>query len=131
MKNTVIGNISNDVNGKDAWKNGNFSENVISMRVILASGDEKEISKEKDTHLFNAICGGLGLLVIIKEITLRLTPISSYYVDASTRKCANLEEQLNYFESISEDKSDFAHSWIDPFTNTRQIGRGLFIDVNA
>jgi len=128
MKNTVIGNISNDVNGKDAWKNGNFSENVISMRVILASGDEKEISKEKDTHLFNAICGGLGLLVIIKEITLRLTPISSYYVDASTRKFVNLEEQLNYFESISEDKSDFAHSWIDPFTNTRQIGRGLFIE---
>ena len=128
MKNTVIGNISHDVNGKDAWKNGNFSENVISMRVILSSGEEREISREKDIQLFNAICGGLGLLVIIKEITLRLTPITSYYVDASTRKCANLEEQLNCFDSISEDNSDFAHSWIDPFTNSKQIGRGLFLE---
>jgi hypothetical protein len=128
MKNTVIGNISNDVNGKDAWKNGNFSENVVSMKVILSSGEEREISKENDSNLFDAICGGLGLLVIIKEITLQLTPISSYYVNASTRKCSNLEEQLNYFDSITEDKSDFAHSWIDPFTNKRQIGRGLFLN---
>lgn len=128
MKNTVIGNISNDVNGKDAWKNGNFSENVISMKVILSSGEEREISKENDSNLFDAICGGLGLLVIIKEITLKLTPITSYYVDASTRKCSNLEEQLNYFESISDDSADFAHSWVDPFTNSNQSGRGLFLE---
>lgn len=129
MKNTVVGNISNDVNGKDSWKYGNFSENVISMKVILSSGEEREISRENDPHLFNAICGGLGLLVIIKEIKLKLKPIASYYVDASTRKCANLEVQLNYFEAITEDKSDFAHSWIDPFTNSNQFGRGLFLEA--
>lgn len=128
MKNTVVGNISNDVNGKDAWKNGNFSENVVSMKVILSSGEERDISREKDSHLFDAICGGLGLLVIIKEITLKLTPITSYYVDASTRKCANLEEQIQYFETIKADTTDFAHSWIDPFTYQDQSGRGLFLE---
>ncbi len=128
MKNTVVGNISNDVNGKDSWKNGNFSENVLSMKVILSSGEEREVSRENDPELFNAICGGLGLLVIIKEVTLKLKPIPSYYVDASTQKCANLEDQLNYFENISENSSDFAHSWIEPFAHKSNMGRGLFLE---
>ena len=128
MKNTVVGNISNDVNGKDSWKNGNFSENVLSMKVILSSGETQVVSKEESPDLFNAICGGLGLLVIIQEVTLKLTPISSYYVDASTTKVSSLEKQLEMFENLTEESSDFAHSWIDPFAYYSNTGRGLFLE---
>jgi len=128
MKNTVIGNISNDVNGKDSWKNGNFSQNILSMRVLLSSEEERIITKENDLNLFNAICGGLGLLVIIKEVTLKLTPISSYYVDASTKRVSCIETQLELFENLSVHTNDFAHSWIDPFSYKNQMGRGLFFE---
>lgn len=123
--NTVAGNISNDVNGKDSWKNGNFTSNVEEMKVMLTNGQIQKVSRSLHSDIFNAISGGLGLIAVILEIKLKLHPIPGYNVLMQTIKCKNLDEQLLQFESLNTD-DDFAYSWTDGFANSNQLGRGLF-----
>lgn len=128
--NTIAGNISNDVNGKDTWKNGNFCSNVVEMKVMLSNGEIKKVSRFVDSEIFHAICGGLGLIGIILEVKLKLQPISGCRVLTQTIKCKNLEEQLLQFESLNPQSDDFAYSWTDGFANQKQFGRGLFEKAN-
>ena len=51
----IGGMLATNVHGKDSWKNGNFSQNVISFKIMLADGTTKEIRKENDLELFNSI----------------------------------------------------------------------------
>ena len=64
----VGGVLSTNTHGKDTWKNGNFSQNIVSFKIIFANGTTKEIQKDKDSELFNSIVGGLGFLGLITEI---------------------------------------------------------------
>ena len=79
VNDSVGGMLATNTHGKDTWKNGNFSQNIISFKIIFANGTTKEIQKDKDSELFNSIVGGLGFLGLITEVTLKLKPIPSYY----------------------------------------------------
>lgn len=124
--NTVAGNISNDVNGKDTWRNGSFSNNVEEMKVMLSSGDIMQISRTKNSDIFHAVTGGLGLIAVILEVKIKLQSIPGYTIQTETIKCRNLEEQMIQFQSLETKTDDFAYAWTDGFANENQLGRGLF-----
>lgn len=121
--NTVGGDIGCDVNGKDSWSKGNFGANVEEMKVLLASGEIKMITK--NDNLFYGIIGGLGLLGIILEVKLKLEPIKSSLISTQSYKCKSLQEQIKLFESLEEQKEDFAFSWTDSFASNKRLGRGI------
>jgi FAD/FMN-containing dehydrogenase len=123
--NTVVGNIANDVNGKDSWKNGNFSANVIAMKIMLSNGDVKEIEREKDADIFNAIIGGLGLIAIILEVTLKLIHIPSYMVRVKSVKHKNLTSVINAMRNLSSENDEFAYCWTDAYSPLKSLGRGI------
>lgn len=125
MGNTVAGNIGNDVNGKDSWKYGNFSSNVIAMKIMLSNGEIKEIEREKDTAVFNAIVGGLGLIAVILEVTLKLIPIPSYMVQVKSVKHKNLASVLSAMKQLSPEKDEFAYCWTDAYAPSKNLGRGI------
>ena len=97
--------LATNVHGKDSWKNGNFSQNVISFKIMLADGTTKEIRKENDLELFNSIVGGLGFLGLITEITLKLKPIPSYMVEQKSQRITNFETLFDFFYSLHNKNS--------------------------
>lgn len=125
LSNTLAGDISNNVNGKDSWKYGNFGCNVLSMKVVLADGYLYEINKENNADLFNAIIGGMGQLGIIVEVTLQLKPIRSVVLEIKSKRIPNLNVLINEVNHLDENKNDFFYAWIDAFGQNNHLGRGV------
>lgn len=122
--NTIAGNVSNDVNGKDAWKNGTFCTNVISMMVMTSNGDVIEVDRKTDANLFDAICGGLGLIAVILEVTLRTVPSVSYRVSVRSEKTGDISSTISALDENAE-KQDFTYCWVDTSANGASSGRGI------
>lgn len=123
--NTVAGNIANDVNGKDSWKNGNFSANAIAMKIMFSNGEIKQIDRENDAAVFNAIVGGLGLIAVILEVTLKLIRIPSYMVQVKSVKHKNLSSVINSMQNLSSQNDEFAYCWTDAYSPIKSLGRGI------
>jgi hypothetical protein len=124
--NDVIGGmLSTNVHGKDSWKNGNFSQNIISFKIMLANGTTEIIKNDNRSELFNSIVGGLGFLGLITEITLKLKPIPSYMVQHQTQRIPNLEKLVDFFYSLEENGLEYAHALLNPFASGGDIGQGI------
>ena len=124
--NDVIGGmLSTNVHGKDSWKNGNFSQNIISFKIMLANGTTEIIKNDNGSELFYSIVGGLGFLGLITEITLKLKPIPSYMVQHQTQRIPNLEKLVDFFYSLEENGLEYAHALLNPFASGGDIGQGI------
>lgn len=121
---TIGGCTAMNVNGKNAWKDGPFGAHVLSLEVLLASGETLTISQEHDRQLFHTFVGSLGLLGIITAITVQLQRMPSRYVTLRRRRAQSLAE---IFARFSEETpgSDFMEAWLDGFATGFQLGRGI------
>lgn len=69
---TVGGSISVNAHGMDHHA-GSVGRTVRSMRVMLADGSVRTVSREEDPRLFNLVVGGYGLFGIILDVDLDVT----------------------------------------------------------
>ena len=46
VNDAIGGMLSTNVHGKDSWKNGNFSQNIISFKIMLADGTTKIVKND-------------------------------------------------------------------------------------
>lgn len=120
---TIGGAVSNNVHGKDSWKNGNFGSQVVSLKLVTSTGDILTVDRDKNPNILKAVIGGMGLLGIIVEITLQMKKVPSAFVGVSTISVRNIEESIERIEQARED-SDFIVSWIDAFASGSSLGRG-------
>jgi decaprenylphospho-beta-D-ribofuranose 2-oxidase len=120
---TVGGAIAGDVHGKNHHVAGCFSEAVVEFQLILPNGDIKNCSKQKNTRLFQATCGGMGLTGIIAEATIQLKPVTSCEIDQNTIKNRNLEETFSAFESNKN--YSYSVAWIDCLSSKKNLGRSI------
>src|SRR5438874_6359409 len=120
---TIGGCVAMNVNGKNAWKCGSFGEHLLSLTVLLASGQVLTLSPESNPQLFQALVGSAGLLGIITSITLQLQRITSGNVDVLVRSAASLGEIFTIFQE--EQSADFLEAWVDGFARGRYLGRGI------
>jgi decaprenylphospho-beta-D-ribofuranose 2-oxidase len=120
---TVGGCVAMNVNGKNAWKCGSFGEHVLSITVLLATGQALTLSPESDPRLFQAFVGSAGLLGIITSITLQLQRIPAENVDVLIRSASSFGEILSLFQE--EQSADFLEAWVDGFATGRSLGRGI------
>ena len=109
---TIGGSVSNNVHGKDSYKNGNFGNQVLELKLLLASGDIKIIKPELNIDIFNAIIGGMGLIGIILEITLQLNKIPSPFVIVNNKISKNIFNTIDYIDEVKEN-SDFSVAWVE------------------
>lgn len=121
---TIGGGISNNVHGKDSWKEGNFGNHVLHLKMLTAKGETLQIDREKDAGIFKAIVGGMGLLGIFLEITLQLKKIPSPFVQVVTKPVRHMEEALETIEQARA-AEDFIITWVDAFADQKQLGRGV------
>jgi FAD/FMN-containing dehydrogenase len=120
---TIGGCVAMNVNGKNAWKCGSFGEHLLSLTVLLATGQVLALSPESDLQLFQALVGSAGLLGIITSITLQLQRIPSVSVDVLVRSAASIGEILTIFRE--EQSADFLEAWVDGFAGGHCLGRGI------
>ncbi len=122
---TVGGAISSDVHGKNHHVAGCFSESIESFRLMLPDGNIVECSKLKNTELFKATCGGMGLTGVILDATIQLKRINSKYLDQTTIKTNNLQETFEAFEKYKS--SEYSVAWIDCLAKSDEIGKSLIM----
>jgi FAD/FMN-containing dehydrogenase len=121
---TVAGAIAANVNGKDAWRRGNFGERVVGLKLLKADGGIASIERTRDPELFRAVVGGLGLLGVIVEATLQLERIPSPFLRISRLPASGIAELLAQLEQL-EATSDFAVVWLDACSRASRFGRGV------
>ena len=121
----VGGMLSSNTHGKDTWKNGNFSNNISSFKLLLANGKIEEVSRQKNAELFNGVIGGLGFLGIVVEITLKLNPIKSFMVKSSTKRICNFDDLVEHFYTLEKSGSDFSYALLDAFSSDESLGKGI------
>jgi decaprenylphospho-beta-D-ribofuranose 2-oxidase len=119
---SVAGAICANVNGKDAWRQGSFADQVVRLTLLLANGETLEIDR---THeLFNAVVGGIGLLGIIVEATLQLKPIPSPFVEINRIPAPDVDALLETMARV-EQSHDAAVVWVDAYARGRRTGRSV------
>ncbi len=121
---TVGGCIANDVHGKAHHVDGCFANSVRSMRLLLASGEVKELSREKNTELFWATCGGVGLTGIILDATIELRPVETTYFRQNAIPVRDLDHLL---EQLAEQDAlvPYSVAWVDSLATGKRLGRGV------
>ncbi len=119
---SVAGAICANVNGKDGWHHGNFSHQVVRLKLMLANGETLEIDPEHE--LFNAIIGGIGLLGVILDVTLQLRKIPSPFVEINRIPAADVDALLETMAQV-ETSHDAAVVWVDAYASGTRIGRSV------
>lgn len=124
---TLGGCVAADVHGKNHHRDGSFSNFVESITLILADGTKKLCSRTQEPDLFWATVGGMGLTGIILEITLKLIPIESAYMQVKHTSTRNLDEVLALLEGKSEDDK-YSVAWIDCLAKGKELGRSIVMN---
>ena len=121
---TIGGALASDIHGKNHHLEGCFSECVKSFKLQLP---DKTISCSRDQNstLFYATCGGMGLTGVIKQVSFYLKPINSQWLHQVTIKNQNLEETFDSFESNSQ--QPYSVGWIDCLAKGKYLGRSLLM----
>ncbi|GGK04729.1 FAD-linked oxidase [Lentibacillus kapialis] len=123
---TVGGAIANDVHGKNHHADGTFSEFVRSFDLLLASGEMITCSREKNTDVFWATVGGIGLTGIIVRATIQLMRVETSQIKATYEKARNIDEAFDRFQ---ENDANFKYSvaWIDCLSTGDSLGRSVLM----
>jgi FAD/FMN-containing dehydrogenase len=126
---SVGGAIANDVHGKNHHKAGTFGRYVIKFELLRSNGERLVCSPTKNTDLFNATIGGLGLTGLINWVEFSLKKIPGSAIKQETIKFNTLQE---FFKISDESDKDWEYTvaWVDCLATGDELGRGLFMRGN-
>ena len=120
---SIGGCLGNDVHGKDSFKYGNFSQNILELEIILPNKKIVKCSKKLNKEIFQSACGGLGLIGVITEVKLNLKPITKFY-QTTTITCENYKDLVtNLYKDL--DKFEYINGWVDIFAKNKNLGRSI------
>ncbi|HMQ79580.1 MAG TPA: FAD-binding oxidoreductase [Ignavibacteria bacterium] len=123
---TMGGAIASDVHGKNHHKIGSISSFVRSFRILTASGEIIECSRENNNGLFWATVGGMGLTGFILDCEIQLKKITSPYIFNKAIKLGNLDALFDKIEEYS-DNYHYSVAWIDVVAKGSSYGRGILL----
>ena len=124
---TVGGAIANDIHGKNHHTAGSFGDHVVSMDLLLASGEVRRLEPEgPESELFWATVGGIGLTGVILRATIRMKRIETTYFVVDTDRTANLDETIELFKNGSDDSYEYSMAWFDSISTDQRLGRAVF-----
>lgn len=129
---TVGGAVAADIHGKNHHAAGSWCDHVVSMRLLLPSGELVEVTPQVRPELFWATAGGLGLTGIVVDCTFRCPPIPTSRLRVETIRTRDLDETLSL---MRDESSRYSVAWFDHLPRGRTMGRsvlnrGDFADVD-
>ncbi|NQY53608.1 MAG: FAD-dependent oxidoreductase [Campylobacteraceae bacterium] len=98
---SIGGSISVNAHGRYVG-HGPIISSVISMKVVLSSGEIIEVSRTKNEDIFNAVVGGYGGIGVIVEATLQL--VDNVKVERQVNKIKINNYNSFFNENIKNDK---------------------------
>lgn len=122
---TVGGAIASDVHGKNHHVAGTFGQHVVSITMLLSTGEVVTTSPTQLPDLFHATCGGMGLTGVILTATIQFIPIKSAFITQKTIKASCIEAACEAFEANS--KSTYSVAWIDCLATGKSLGRSVLM----
>ena len=120
---TVGGCLACDVHGKNHHVVGSFSRHVDNAKILTAAGEAVTCSPDRESDLFWATAGGMGLTGIILEVTLRLQRIETAFISTRSVVTRDLEETFRCIEQTGS--STYSVAWLDGVRRGRWLGRGI------
>ena len=120
------GCVAAGVHGKNHHHDGTFGANLREIEIVLADGSRVRSSPEKNSELFWATVGGMGLTGVITEVTYRLVPVESAYVVVRHDKARDLDASLSLLEGEEWDDR-YTVAWIDCLAKGRALGRSVLM----
>lgn len=128
---TVGGAIAADVHGKNHHVDGSFGQHVVSMELMLASGDVVTLTPDgPEAELFWAVVGGMGLVGVVVEATVALHPVETSYFVVDTDRTPDLPALMQVL-SAGEDVHRYSVAWFDTATTGRSTARGVVTQGGA
>ncbi len=126
---TVGGAVACDVHGKNHHRDGSFGASVRSLKIVAASGETVECSRQNDPELFFATLGGMGLTGFIIEVEFDLIPIETAYVNLFRIKSNDLDETMALFDE-HEPAHQYTVAWLDCMAPAKSLGRSVLFFGN-
>ncbi len=120
---TLGGAVASDVHGKNHHKDGSFSKYVLSINIMIESGEIFEINRENHSDLFEATMGGMGLTGIILSVKFQLKKIETAYIIQQQIRAKNLDHVIDLFTEYKD--STYTMAWIDCITDGINQGRSV------
>ncbi len=126
---TLGGAIANDIHGKNHHRRGTFGLHVISLDLLRSDGEEYRCSSARNSELFAATIGGMGLTGLITTASIRLMKVPSLHIEEIVTPLGSLDD---YFDRAAEADAlnEYAVAWIDQLASGRSEGRGLLLTGN-
>ena len=123
---TVGGCFSCDVHGKNHHKDGSFGNFIRSVRILLPNLDVVECSPTKNSELFYAALGGMGLLGVVLEVEIELMKVESSFMVVDFVRTKDLDDTLRTFHERDE-RYQYSVGWIDCVASGASFGRGVLM----
>ncbi|MGA8988667.1 FAD-binding protein [Aeromicrobium sp.] len=128
---TIGGAIAADVHGKNHHVDGSFGNHVLSLDLMLASGDVVTLTPGgEDAPLFWATIGGMGLTGVVLEATIALKTIETSYFVVDTERTPDLATLLDRLVS-GDANYDYSVAWFDTATTGSSLGRAVITRGNS
>jgi decaprenylphospho-beta-D-ribofuranose 2-oxidase len=121
---TVGGAIAADVHGKNHHVAGSFARHVLSFDLLLPSGQSRTYSPTRDSHLFWATCGGMGLTGLITQATIQLKRVEASRVKVDTVRTADIGETMAVLAEHDK-KYGYTVAWSDSTARGKAVGRSV------
>ena len=122
---TLGGAVASDVHGKNHHVDGSFGQHVVSIKVLLSSGQEVILSPTENASWFWATVGGMGLTGIVTEVTFRMLQVESSQVMVETRRLAHLDDVIGAMSDSSDDDFRYSVAWVDTMATKGSLGRSV------
>lgn|GEM_PF-2654477 len=97
-------------------QHGDFSDSLVSLRLITASGDHINCSKDENSDLFYATINGFGLTGIIESAKIKLLPIKAKHIKTKIIEVVTIEQLLDLLMMFVKE-SDYIYGWYDLLEN--------------
>ncbi len=117
---TVGGAIAADIHGKNHHRDGSLANFVVGLRLLTPEGQLYECSANRNSEVFWATVGGMGLTGIILSAEIALHRVESAYLVVDYRKTRSLDETLAVMEE-SDAQHRYSVAWIDALARGRSV----------
>ena len=99
---TVGGAAAADIHGKNHPAVGSFGKFVLSLELVLPDSSVVVCSPEKESSLFFATVGGMGLTGFIRSLTLRILPGRQEMLMVSWSSVRGMQEVYDAFNDRNQ-----------------------------
>ncbi|MEU0407003.1 FAD-binding oxidoreductase [Streptomyces griseorubiginosus] len=124
---TVGGAIGADVHGRNHHVSGSFSRHVLSFELLTADGEIRTV--RRDTPLFDATTGGMGLTGIILTATVQLQPVETSLMSVDTERARDLDDLMARL-TATDHAYPYSVAWIDLLARGAATGRAVLTRGN-